>query len=213
MPSYKYFSSLSSPEVSSSFYTRPFHSGTQQRINRCPLRSHSSLPRNIHVKGLGRTDEDKQNSRGQSFKAEIETQRKGDELLRNAGCLPLSILLYMMSEMSARAEGISGTDFSKGSFSTESYIVTLGLFLISLPGKHLLTLFLGFCLSIFYSLPAVHLLVKLSKSELKHARGLMESLRPVLIVGQTVGVLVSCLKFSSQASLWLLLLPSIYSTY
>ena len=39
--------------------------------------------------------------------------------------------LWLLSELPALAET---TDFSKGGFAKESYYVTLGLFLISLPG-------------------------------------------------------------------------------
>ena len=42
-----------------------------------------------------------------------------------------SLTLWLLSELPALAET---TDFSKGGFAKESYYVTLGLFLISLPG-------------------------------------------------------------------------------
>ena len=41
-------------------------------------------------------------------------------------------VMWLLSQLPAQAEG---TDFSKGSFSKESYYVTLGLFLLSVPGK------------------------------------------------------------------------------
>jgi len=41
-------------------------------------------------------------------------------------------VLWVLSQLPAQAEG---TDFSQGSFSKESYYVTLGLFLLSVPGK------------------------------------------------------------------------------
>jgi hypothetical protein len=48
------------------------------------------------------------------------------------------LTLWLLSELPALADT---TDFSKGGFAKESYYVTLGLFLISLPGasKHLIT--------------------------------------------------------------------------
>ena len=42
-----------------------------------------------------------------------------------------STALWMLSQLPAEAEG---TDFSQGSFSKESYYVTLGLFVLSVPG-------------------------------------------------------------------------------
>ena len=46
--------------------------------------------------------------------------------------LPLSGALWLLGEAAARAD--QGADFSKGGFAKESYYVTLGLFLLSLPG-------------------------------------------------------------------------------
>lgn len=46
----------------------------------------------------------------------------------------VSTVLWLLSQLPANAAE-SSVDFSKGSFSTQSYIVTLGLFLISLPGE------------------------------------------------------------------------------
>ena len=46
----------------------------------------------------------------------------------------VSTALWLLSQLPANAAE-SSVDFSKGSFSTQSYIVTLGLFLISLPGE------------------------------------------------------------------------------
>lgn len=43
-----------------------------------------------------------------------------------------STVMWFLSQLPAQAEG---TDFSQGSFSKESYYVTLGLFLLSVPGK------------------------------------------------------------------------------
>ena len=43
-----------------------------------------------------------------------------------------STIMWLLSQLPAQAEG---TDFSQGSFSKESYYVTLGLFLLSVPGK------------------------------------------------------------------------------
>ena len=51
--------------------------------------------------------------------------------------LPVVALFWLLAQLPAGAEEIAQTDFSKGSFSTESYVVTLGLFLISLPGETL----------------------------------------------------------------------------
>lgn len=48
--------------------------------------------------------------------------------------LPLSGALWFLGEAAARAD--QGADFSKGGFAKESYYVTLGLFLLSLPGAH-----------------------------------------------------------------------------
>jgi len=45
-----------------------------------------------------------------------------------------STVIWLLSQLPANAAE-SASDFSKGSFSTESYVVTLGLFLISLPGQ------------------------------------------------------------------------------
>lgn len=42
-----------------------------------------------------------------------------------------SAALWMLSQLPAQAEA---TDFSQGSFSKESYYVTLGLFVLSVPG-------------------------------------------------------------------------------
>lgn len=55
-----------------------------------------------------------------------------------------STLFWLLNQLPANAVE-STTDFSKGSFSTESYVVTLGLFLISLPGQffHTCLLILG----------------------------------------------------------------------
>lgn len=47
-----------------------------------------------------------------------------------------STALWLLSALPACAEGV---DFSQGSFSQESYYVTLGLFLLSLPGTRLCT--------------------------------------------------------------------------
>lgn len=53
---------------------------------------------------------------------------------RNAvKAVEVSSLLYLFSQLPADAVD-SAVDFSKGSFKTESYVVTLFLFLISLPG-------------------------------------------------------------------------------
>ena len=46
----------------------------------------------------------------------------------------ISTALWLLSQLPADAAETS-VDFSKGSFSTQSYVVTLGLFLISLPGE------------------------------------------------------------------------------
>ena len=51
--------------------------------------------------------------------------------------LSCSAALWLLSELPAYAEQ---TDFSQGSFSKESYYVTLGLFLLSLPGMRRLCL-------------------------------------------------------------------------
>ena len=48
-----------------------------------------------------------------------------------AATISSSFTLWLLSELPALAEQ---TDFSKGSFAKESYYVTLGLFLLSLPG-------------------------------------------------------------------------------
>ena len=48
------------------------------------------------------------------------------------GWLPLSGALWFLSEAAVRAD--QGADFSQGGFAKESYYVTLGLFLLSLPG-------------------------------------------------------------------------------
>ena len=45
----------------------------------------------------------------------------------------VSTAIWLLSQLPANAAE-SAVDFSKGSFSTQSYVVTLGLFLISLPG-------------------------------------------------------------------------------
>ena len=50
---------------------------------------------------------------------------------RAAASIPGSFALWLISELPALAEQ---TDFSKGGFAKESYYVTLGLFLLSLPG-------------------------------------------------------------------------------
>lgn len=42
-----------------------------------------------------------------------------------------STAIWVLSQLPAQAEG---TDFSQGSFSKESYYVTLGLFVLSVPG-------------------------------------------------------------------------------
>lgn len=47
--------------------------------------------------------------------------------------LSAPFLLWLLTEMPVSAEDI--VDFSKGSFAKESYYVTLGLFLITLPGR------------------------------------------------------------------------------
>lgn len=44
-----------------------------------------------------------------------------------------STVMWLLSQLPVQAEG---TDFSQGSFSKESYYVTLGLFLLSVPGRH-----------------------------------------------------------------------------
>ncbi len=51
---------------------------------------------------------------------------------RIASGLPLAGTLWFLSEAAALAD--QGTDFSQGGFAKESYYVTLGLFLLSLPG-------------------------------------------------------------------------------
>ena len=50
---------------------------------------------------------------------------------RAAASISGSFALWLISELPALAEQ---TDFSKGGFAKESYYVTLGLFLLSLPG-------------------------------------------------------------------------------
>lgn len=45
-----------------------------------------------------------------------------------------TLALWLLSEFPAQAADTA--DFSKGGFAKESYYVTLGLFLLSLPGKH-----------------------------------------------------------------------------
>ena len=56
----------------------------------------------------------------------------------SAGCalgrLPLAGALWLLSEAAARAD--QSADFSQGGFAKESYYVTLGLFLLSLPGSN-----------------------------------------------------------------------------
>ena len=47
--------------------------------------------------------------------------------------IPSSTIMWLLTQLPAQAEG---TDFSQGSFSKESYYVTLGLFLLSVPGTH-----------------------------------------------------------------------------
>lgn len=49
----------------------------------------------------------------------------------------VSTAIWLLSQLPANAAE-SAVDFSKGSFSTQSYVVTLGLFLISLPGKRMI---------------------------------------------------------------------------
>ena len=55
----------------------------------------------------------------------------------SAGCaltgLPLSGALWLLGEAAVRAD--QSADFSQGGFAKESYYVTLGLFLLSLPGS------------------------------------------------------------------------------
>lgn len=46
--------------------------------------------------------------------------------------LSIPFVVWLLTEMPVSAEDI--VDFSKGSFAKESYYVTLGLFLITLPG-------------------------------------------------------------------------------
>lgn len=42
--------------------------------------------------------------------------------------------MWLLTELPAFSEEVAATDFSQGSFSSRSYYVTLGLFLLSLPG-------------------------------------------------------------------------------
>ena len=53
-----------------------------------------------------------------------------------------STTVWLLSQLPAHAAE-QVVDFSKGSFSTESYVVTLGLFLISLPGEILAVVHMG----------------------------------------------------------------------
>lgn len=53
-----------------------------------------------------------------------------------------STATWVLSQLPAQAEG---TDFSQGSFSKESYYVTLGLFVLSVPGMLLVTSWYLYC--------------------------------------------------------------------
>ena len=53
-----------------------------------------------------------------------------------------STTVWLLSQLPVHAAEQT-VDFSKGSFSTESYVVTLGLFLISLPGESLVVVHMG----------------------------------------------------------------------
>lgn len=57
---------------------------------------------------------------------------------RIASGLPLAGTLWFLSEAAALAD--QGSDFSQGGFAKESYYVTLGLFLLSLPGSFAIVL-------------------------------------------------------------------------
>ena len=57
---------------------------------------------------------------------------------RLASGLPLAGTLWFLSEAAALAD--QGSDFSQGGFAKESYYVTLGLFLLSLPGSFAIVL-------------------------------------------------------------------------
>lgn len=60
-----------------------------------------------------------------------QTSHKSEEGRAVHPLLSCSAALWLLSELPACAEQ---ADFSQGSFSKESYYVTLGLFLLSLPG-------------------------------------------------------------------------------
>ena len=61
----------------------------------------------------------------------------GETVMQKAApILTSSTAVWMLSQLPAQAEG---TDFSQGSFSKESYYVTLGLFVLSVPGTPTVT--------------------------------------------------------------------------
>lgn len=62
------------------------------------------------------------------------SNREGQTAKRAVSAAETSTVLWLLSQLPANAAE-SSVDFSKGSFSTQSYVVTLGLFLISLPGN------------------------------------------------------------------------------
>ena len=63
--------------------------------------------------------------------AQSSEHRRTSPEYRAAASMSGSFTLWLISELPALAEQ---TDFSKGGFAKESYYVTLGLFLLSLPG-------------------------------------------------------------------------------
>ena len=72
-----------------------------------------------------------------AFTAGSPRAQSGGSRQSSAGCaltgLPLSGALWLLSEAAVRAD--QSADFSQGGFAKESYYVTLGLFLLSLPGS------------------------------------------------------------------------------
>lgn len=60
-------------------------------------------------------------------------EKQQDQCSSRTPVLASGAALWLMSALPACAEG---TDFSQGSFSKESYYVTLGLFVLSVPGKN-----------------------------------------------------------------------------
>lgn len=115
-------------------HLRPFSSSPSHNKFTGRVCQHSTLSRS----GICKSSKDLKNHQnsldGEKHGTRVQQLSRKAKQDPQASVALASALLWLLAELPAGAEEAITTDFSKGSFSTQSYVVTLGLFLISLPG-------------------------------------------------------------------------------